>query len=309
MSLGPGGPRSVAAMLVAAGTGGMILWTVPLLLLGTDVPDAPLRLATLLLPSVLATAALALGCGAWLGRSGRAERAVEGPSAAQPPVAPPQEPLRPALERKAREERRVALLLDAAAPGAALFDAARRLVAWNAGFAALAEVPPAALARGLPLAELILLQSADEHRRMSPRFVEAGIAGAARRRHRDGGAVEDRWRPGEDGEMLLTCTPVADAGSGPSTSTELSSLCEEEVRTRLPRLQAAIATGDAVAVRVEAHAIRGVAAGFGLGALAEALGSLEAAARAGDLVALAAASPGLPVLAEDALRQLARLAA
>ncbi|WP_431270339.1 Hpt domain-containing protein [Dankookia sp. P2] len=107
--------------------------------------------------------------------------------------------------------------------------------------------------------------------------------------------------------MLLTCRPAAPPRqSVPLSATDLAALCEEEVRTRLPRLQAAIAAGDTAAARMEAHAIRGVAASFGLDDLAEALLSVEAAARAGDRETLAAASPGLPQRAEAGLQRLAR---
>ena len=168
-------------------------------------------------------------------------------------------------------------------------------------------MPEAALHAGLPLADLVRLQPSSPTRKLSRHGIESGVAGAARRQRGDGSHVEDRWAPGAEGGMLLTCRPAAPPRQAvPLSAGDLAALCEEEVRTRLPRLQAAIAAGDAAAARMEAHAIRGVAASFGLEDLAETLLAVEIAARAGDLAALLSASPGLPQRAEAGLRRLSR---
>src|SRR4051794_34484340 len=143
MQLGSGGPPHVAAVLGAALALGAVLWGAPLYVLAPDAQPAAARFAILLLPSVLATIMLAFAIGFWLGRRRRALQAAPVLAASQS---------RLAAEQMAAEQRRIALLLDCAAPGAALFDAGQHLVAWNRGFAALPEVPEAALHPGLPLA-------------------------------------------------------------------------------------------------------------------------------------------------------------
>ena len=152
---------------------------------------------------------------------------------------------------------------------------------------------------GLPLADLVRLQPARPDAEAVAARHRIRRRRAARRQRGDGSHVEDRWAPGAEGGMLLTCRPAAPPRQAvPLSARDLAALCEEEVRTRLPRLQAAIAAGDAAAARMEAHAIRGVAASFGLQDLAEALLEVEIAARAGDLATLLAASAGLPQRAE-----------
>jgi PAS domain-containing protein/HPt (histidine-containing phosphotransfer) domain-containing protein len=307
MQLGPGRPPQAAFVLGAAGAFGALLWTVMLHLLAKGGVPATDRLVLLLLPAALASIALGFGCGFWVGRRRRIEKDMTIAAAAQTQAAKIEADLHRAAERAEAETRRIALLLDSAAPGAALFDATHRLLAWSRGFAALVEVPDAALHPGLILADLVRLQPASPTRKMSRHGIESGVAGAARRQRGDGSHVEDRWSPGAEGGMLLTCRPAeAPRQAMPLSASALAALCAEEVRTRLPRLQAAIVAGDAAAARMEAHAIRGVAGSFGLDALAEALLTLETAARAGDLTALAAASAGLPQLAEADLRHLAR---
>lgn len=313
MQPGPGRPLQAAFVLGAAGAFGALLWTVMLHLLSKGGLPSTDRLVPLLLPAALGSIALGFGCGLWIGRRRRMAQDMAIAAAGQAQAAQAaqaariQADLHRAAERAEAETRRVALLMDTAAPGAALFDAAHRLMAWSRGFAALVEVPDVALHPGLTLAELVRLQPASPTRKMSRHGIESGIAGAARRQRGDGSHVEDRWSPAAEGGMLLTCRPAEAPRRGvPLSARALAALCEEEVRTRLPRLQAAVAAGDAAAARMEAHAIRGVAGSFGLDALAEALLTLETAARAGDLAALVAASAGLPQLAEADLRHLAR---
>lgn len=82
----------------------------------------------------------------------------------------------------------------------------------------------------------------------------------------------------------------------------LAELCAEELRKRLPLLLAAAASGDCANARVEAHAMKGVAANFTLATLAEQLCRLEQAARAGELAALRQGCAGLAPKLELALR-------
>jgi HPt (histidine-containing phosphotransfer) domain-containing protein len=84
----------------------------------------------------------------------------------------------------------------------------------------------------------------------------------------------------------------------------LLALCAEELRTRLPALLDSIQKGDRVTARTEAHAMRGVAANFGLAELAEILGQVEAAARDGLLTELSDAALALPTQLDAALQGL-----
>jgi len=310
MQPAPGGHRHPAIILGGAAVLAAAIIGVPFGLAGTGGTPSAERLAMLMLPSLLGAAGLAFLSGIWLGRRRRAQEDGEVLAAGQSRLALAQTQARLAAERAATAERRIAALMDLAGPGAALFDAKGALFAWNRGFAALAEVPEAALHAGLPLAELARLQPAGPGRRLPVSGLTAGIATAAQRQRSDGSRVEDRWTPWPTGEVLLACTPMAaPRTSGALSQAALAALCEEEVRSRLPRLQAAVASGDAVQARAEAHAIRGVAAGFGMEALARALCTVEEAARAGDLAAMAAGSLGLAEIAEDGLRRLPRHAA
>ena len=81
----------------------------------------------------------------------------------------------------------------------------------------------------------------------------------------------------------------------------LAALCAEELRERHPRLQAAAAVGDLDALKTEAHALRGVAANFGLCVLAERLLALEAAARTDDREEFTAVLGQLPAEVAQAL--------
>jgi HPt (histidine-containing phosphotransfer) domain-containing protein len=56
-------------------------------------------------------------------------------------------------------------------------------------------------------------------------------------------------------------------------------LCEAELLSRLPQLKAAIGSAEFSAAREHAHALKGMAANFGLRDLAQALAGLEDAAR------------------------------
>ena len=56
-------------------------------------------------------------------------------------------------------------------------------------------------------------------------------------------------------------------------------LCATELLTRLPQLKAATAGAEFASAREHAHALKGMAANFGLSELAQALAGLEAGAR------------------------------
>lgn len=299
MLLGPGHPFHAVLVLAGAAAFGVAIWTVTLRLLAlrATLPAMP-ELLLLLIPAACATLALAFGTGLWFGRRHPAGAALRMRRLAMDGGLPAAKPAPPGAGCAALPPEEVA-------PGAALFDTQHRLLAWSRGFAALAEVPETALRPGMPLADLVRLQPPSQTRKLSRHGIESGIPGAARRQRGDGSQVEDRWAPAEKGGMLLTCRPARPPGQRmPLSATELAALCGEEVLSRLPRLQAAVAAGDAAAARMEAHALRGVAAGFGLEDLAEALLAVEQAARAGDLEQLTAASSALPQRAEEALRRL-----
>ncbi len=84
----------------------------------------------------------------------------------------------------------------------------------------------------------------------------------------------------------------------------LAALCADELRERHPRIQAAAAAGDFGALQTEAHALRGVAANFGLGALAEDLLAVETAARQQDASGLHSVLNRLPGEVAKALAAL-----
>ena len=84
----------------------------------------------------------------------------------------------------------------------------------------------------------------------------------------------------------------------------LAGLCADELRERHPRIQAAAAAGDFRTLLAEAHALRGVAANFGLGVLAEDLLVVEAAARRQDAGNLPGVLGRLPAEVAKALAAL-----
>ena len=110
---------------------------------------------------------------------------------------------------------------------------------------------------------------------------------------------------------MLTSRLLTDPAAPPPAAyaSQLAELCAEELRKRLPLLLAAAAAGDAREVRTEAHAMRGVAANFGLAALAESLAQLEAAARGERLLDLHQGAKALPSKVDAALASLLSRAA
>jgi HPt (histidine-containing phosphotransfer) domain-containing protein len=90
----------------------------------------------------------------------------------------------------------------------------------------------------------------------------------------------------------------------PAWPRPLAELCAEELRKRLPVLLDAIEAGDCPTARSEAHAMKGVAANFGLLPLAESLDRLEVAARGGVVPDLRIGAAGLPPQVHAALDRL-----
>jgi signal transduction histidine kinase/DNA-binding response OmpR family regulator/HPt (histidine-containing phosphotransfer) domain-containing protein len=69
--------------------------------------------------------------------------------------------------------------------------------------------------------------------------------------------------------------------------------CFNELRERLPRLEAMLATGDAAEIAAMSHAMAGAAASYGLQRLAFHLRRIESAARTGEIEAAGAVAEGL----------------
>lgn len=84
----------------------------------------------------------------------------------------------------------------------------------------------------------------------------------------------------------------------------LAALCADELLERHPRIQAAGSADDLKALKTEAHALRGVAANFGLDVLADELLALEVAARGEDRDRLAGVLRRLPAEVAQALAAL-----
>jgi HPt (histidine-containing phosphotransfer) domain-containing protein len=103
--------------------------------------------------------------------------------------------------------------------------------------------------------------------------------------------------------------PPARPPEAPVWPGSLARLCAEELGKRLPVLLDAIKTGHCPTVHMEAHAMKGVAANFGLTPVAESLGKIEAAARAGDVTTLSSYAGSLPSQLSAALDTLLGAAA
>ncbi len=108
------------------------------------------------------------------------------------------------------------------------------------------------------------------------------------------------FQPGREQSVMPNDQAFLAARHGPI----LAGLCANELRERHPRIQAAAAAGDFRALHAEAHALRGVAANFGLGVLAEDLGVVEAAARRQDASGLHGVLVRLPAEIAKALAAL-----
>ncbi|MBX9749734.1 MAG: Hpt domain-containing protein [Roseococcus sp.] len=182
-------------------------------------------------------------------------------------------------------ERREAAMIEAWPRPVALLDAEGKLTAWNQGFAAL--LPAEALRRDLPLG-------------MLTRHLDIRVPGKDNGRRGPGQRPRMRSIPLADGSRLFEA--LADAPS-PDLS-EARNLCRTEMLTRAPLLREGLRAGDAEAVRLHAHALRGLAANFGLTALAPALEAVERSAQARDQSAMTAALEGFEAEFGLALQQL-----
>lgn len=187
-------------------------------------------------------------------------------------------------ERIAAERRQQALIEAWPAP-VALLDPEGRLIAWNAGFEAL--LPPETLRRDLPSGLLT-------------RHVDLRAAGQDNGRRGPGNRPRVRATRMADGGRVLEALPDA-----PATGLDAARrLCRDEMLALAPQLRAAVRQGDGAGARRQAHAIRGLAANFGLSALVPALLALEAAAALPERDGIEAALAAFDGELDAALRQL-----
>lgn len=181
-------------------------------------------------------------------------------------------------------ERRDAALIEAWPGPAALVDAAERLCAWNAAFAAL--VPAGVLRRDLQLG--MLLRHLDT--RSGPRRRERGQR------------PQVRLSPMADGSRLIE--GVVDQATPSKAGEEARRLCRAELESRAPLLREAVEAADVEAAKAQAHAMRGLASNFSLTELASPLEWIERGAETQDVAAMAAGLHALDAHLEAALRQL-----
>jgi CheY-like chemotaxis protein/anti-sigma regulatory factor (Ser/Thr protein kinase) len=115
--------------------------------------------------------------------------------------------------------------------------------------------------------------------------------------------------PSPAAEMpALDCERLAElrANLPPNVLTRLVDGCLAELRERAPALEARLAEGDAAGIEAEAHAMAGIAGGYAMAALEQALRAVMNAANREDVAAaitLAATVPEELRRAEDALRE------
>jgi PAS domain-containing protein len=252
-----------------------------------------------------------LGAGL-LVRNGRRQQQAATGAKAQAAMA--QAALREALDLLASQDRRMEQILAGLDLGACLLDSQMRLVAWNDSFPGLAGVAPQALRPGLLAQDVDLAPARPEETAIRAALrhrlgdMQDRRNGSAMRFRPDGSQVQDKWTTLEDGGLLLTCRleaePEQALASRPSPLESLAEMCAEELRKRLPLVLAAASTADLESLRMEAHAMRGVAANFGLEVLAEAIAVMERAAKAGRLAEMRRAAEALPAQTEAALASL-----
>lgn len=194
-------------------------------------------------------------------------------------------------ERVATERRETALI-DAWPVPVALIDPSGRVSTWNAGFAEL--MPEGVLRRDLPLG--MLTRHLD---------LQSSKAAAGPKRRGPGNKPRARSIAMSDGSRLIEA--LADAPA--PDMNQARHLCREELETRAPQLREGVRAANAEVVRSQAHAMRGLAANFGLSELIPALERMERAAQAGDAAAMEAGLAGFEHELEGALRQLGNQAA
>jgi len=209
-----------------------------------------------------------------------------------------------AASRAEAKARQLDGVLAALSDGVSVVDAELRLVGWNPRFAECAGVPRRALRIGMPMAEVLRLQAeAGEFGLVDP---EAEVAQRmallrggffvprVRRERPDGSTVELRRAALPEGGFVTVYSPVMSTPA-PHYQPDLAAAFDADWRSRIPRLCAVAAEGDAPAVRALSHALRGIAANAGWTALAMTLGLVETAAEDGDLAKVSALVALLPL--------------
>ena len=209
-----------------------------------------------------------------------------------------------AASRAEAKARQLDGVLAALSDGVSVVDAELRLVGWNPRFAECAGVPRRALRIGMPMAEVLRLQAeAGEFGLVDP---EAEVAQRmallrggffvprVRRERPDGSTVELRRAALPEGGFVTVYSPVMSTPA-PHYQPDLAAAFDADWHSRIPRLCAVAAEGDAPAVRALAHALRGIAANAGWTVLAMTLGLIETAAEDGDLAKVSALVAMLPL--------------
>lgn len=187
-------------------------------------------------------------------------------------------------------ERRQQSLVEAWPVPVALLDPEGKLSAWNESFEAL--LPPETLRRDLPSG-------------MLTRHLDIRAPGKDNGRRGPGNRPRFRSTSMADGSRLLEALPDAPAKG----LDEARQLCREEMLALAPQLREAVRLRDGAAARRQAHAMRGLAANFGLSALVPVLQALEAAADAPQMAGLDSTLAAFEGEFDAALRQLGGAAA
>jgi PAS domain-containing protein len=211
--------------------------------------------------------------------------------------------LRLVAERAEAKARMLDGVLAAMADGVLVVDAELRLAGWNPRFAEYAGVPRRALRIGLPLREVLRLQAeGGEFGMVDPEaetecrmriITEQPMRERWQRERPDGSRLELRRAPLPGGGFVTLYTPVL-AARGAAREPTLVEAFREEWSTRFPRLTAHAADGDLAAVRMAAHALRGVAGNAGWTDIAATLAAIEDAAVAGNVIEMRLLVASLP---------------
>jgi PAS domain-containing protein len=248
----------------------------------------------LALPPLVGPVAVALVAAAAVGlmivRMRGAERRLAEAEAMRARLEAENRVLRTAAERAESQARLLDSAIAAMTSGVAVVDADLRIVTWNPRFPEVAGIPRAALHIGMPFEDAVLLQAragefglvdpeAETARRMA-QLREGRNLERWERQRPDGSRIELRRAPLPGGGFVTVYTRLDDPA--PMMDPDLAQAFRADWNARLPRLTAAAADGDIPAVRITAHALRGIAANAGwVGAVAT-LVAIEAAAAASD---------------------------
>jgi PAS domain-containing protein len=247
-------------------------------------------LPALIGPGTVAAVALAAlaAVGLMIVRMLRAERRLAEAEATRARLDAENRALRATAERAESQARLLDNVISALPSGVAVVDAELRIVTWNPRFPDVTGVPRAALRIGMPFEEAVLLQAragefglvdpeAETARRMAL-LREGHILERWERQRPDGSRIELRRAPLPGGGFVTLYTRRNDVA--PIMHPDLVQAFRADWSARLPRLTAAAADGDMPAVRVTAHALRGIAGNAGWGGAVATLAALEAAAAA-----------------------------